>query len=128
MASRHQIEANRANAKRSTGPKTEVGKARSSRNAFRHGLSRWEPEESSADVLVAVIGPALMQPFGDVAALDLAHAGLQLAGVRDVRLRLLAALLADPDSVRTQDLAGLERYERAARARQRRGLRRLQTR
>ena len=39
MASEKQIAANRANAKRSTGPKTLVGKMASSRNAYRHGLS-----------------------------------------------------------------------------------------
>jgi hypothetical protein len=39
MASEKQIAANRANAKRSTGPKTLAGKTASSRNAFRHGLS-----------------------------------------------------------------------------------------
>jgi hypothetical protein len=32
-------QANMANAKASTGPRTEAGKARSSRNAFRHGLN-----------------------------------------------------------------------------------------
>jgi hypothetical protein len=32
------IEANRRNAQRSTGPKTEEGKSRSRRNAFKHGL------------------------------------------------------------------------------------------
>jgi hypothetical protein len=40
MASERQFEANRKNAKRSTGPKTRAGKARSSRNALRHGLAR----------------------------------------------------------------------------------------
>src|SRR4051794_27685095 len=34
------IAANRANARKSTGPKTAAGKARVSRNARRHGLSR----------------------------------------------------------------------------------------
>ncbi|MGH9552683.1 MAG: hypothetical protein ACRD3W_25110, partial [Terriglobales bacterium] len=33
------LEANRANAKRSTGPKTEAGKSRSKLNALKHGLS-----------------------------------------------------------------------------------------
>ena len=37
MASEAQIAANRANAARSTGPRTARGKARSSRNAFKHG-------------------------------------------------------------------------------------------
>jgi transposase len=39
MTSFRQIEANRRNALRSTGPKTEAGKRRSRRNAFRHGLT-----------------------------------------------------------------------------------------
>ncbi|MEW4567305.1 hypothetical protein AB1L88_05505 [Tautonia sp. JC769] len=39
-ASLSQILANRLNALRSTGPKTEAGKASSSRNALKHGLSR----------------------------------------------------------------------------------------
>lgn len=39
MMSRAKIEANRRNALRSTGPRTEEGKARSRRNALKHGLS-----------------------------------------------------------------------------------------
>ncbi len=39
MASDRQIEANRKNARRSTGPRTALGKARSSLNAVRHGFS-----------------------------------------------------------------------------------------
>jgi hypothetical protein len=38
MTSFRQFEANRRNAERSTGPKTEEGKRRSRRNALRHGL------------------------------------------------------------------------------------------
>jgi len=39
MASNKQLEANRANAKRSTGPRTEDGKARSRANSWKHGLT-----------------------------------------------------------------------------------------
>ena len=39
MPSDRQIAANRRNAKRSTGPKTEQGKAKSSRNSLKHGLT-----------------------------------------------------------------------------------------
>lgn len=38
MTSTEQLEANRANAQRSSGPQTAVGKANSSRNALKHGL------------------------------------------------------------------------------------------
>ena len=39
MATREQIAANRANARKSTGPKTEQGKARSRANALKHGMT-----------------------------------------------------------------------------------------
>ncbi len=39
MTSEKQLVANRANAKRSTGPKSKNGKARSSKNALTHGLT-----------------------------------------------------------------------------------------
>jgi hypothetical protein len=52
MASRKQIEANRRNAWKSTGPRTAAGRAVSSRNALRHGLTAFQiiiPGESAAE-------------------------------------------------------------------------------
>ena len=52
MTSLKQIEANRRNAQKSTGPKSEAGKQRSSRNAVRHGLTAEtiiEPLEDAED-------------------------------------------------------------------------------
>jgi hypothetical protein len=39
MTSAAKVEANRRNARRSTGPRSKAGKARVARNAFKHGLS-----------------------------------------------------------------------------------------
>ena len=38
MTSQKQIEANRRNARKSTGPKSAVGKTRAAHNALKHGL------------------------------------------------------------------------------------------
>ena len=58
MATPAQIAANQANAQKSTGPTTEAGKAKCSRNATRHGLCRFIPcmddeETSEARALLA---------------------------------------------------------------------------
>ena len=69
MATKRQIRANRENACKSTGPKTEAGKAASSANALRHGLT--------AEILVLLLdedGDAFERLRAGVIA-DLAPAG-----------------------------------------------------
>ena len=59
MATPAQIDANRRNARNSTGPKTPAGKARSSRNALRHGLASDQivlDTESEADFQALLAG------------------------------------------------------------------------
>jgi hypothetical protein len=116
MASQRQNEANRNNAKRSTGPKTAGGKATSSRNAWRHGLAsrckRDDPE--LADLMVAVRS-GLGAELGSDAAAALAQARRDLVCVRMVRHALVVQNM--------RRLQGLERYERSALAMQTRALR-----
>ena len=66
MTSLRQIESNRRNPQRSTGPKTQSGKARASQNAVRHGLTaetvigpleiQKRPAVSLCPIAVSVVG------------------------------------------------------------------------
>ena len=61
MATEQQIAANRANAKRSTGPKTKLGRRASSRNALRHRLSCPSPMDESISIDVDNLTRTLVQ-------------------------------------------------------------------
>jgi hypothetical protein len=113
MTSNRQIEANRGNAKRSTGPKTEAGKTRSSRNSL---LSR--PITSGGDCEIRA-----MAHEGLTEGPDLVRAKLEISRIRSARSALLAAFLGDPHPKLAKSLRGIDRYERKAFARQRRLLR-----
>src|SRR5579871_2925892 len=82
MTSSRQIEANRRNARLSTGPTTEEGKKRSRRNALRHGLTA----ETVIDAL---------EDAEDYAAFELAVTadyGAESAVERELVLRLASLL------------------------------------
>lgn len=125
MASPRKVQANRLNAKRSSGPRTETGKARSSRNARQHGLSRLNLEDDvSSDALVSAITAGLLQQQSTSTVHELVRANLWLTQIREVRHVMLAALLECPCPKQMKRLAGLQRYERPVRTAQRRVLRR----
>jgi len=92
MASQKKIEANRRNARRSTGPRSSSGKERSSGNAYRHGLSRprsgveFEREvEALARQIAGATADRITLDYARVAA----EAELELARVRRVKAALL---------------------------------------
>lgn len=123
MASVRQIEANRRNAKHSTGPKTVQGKARSCGNALRHGLSRSMAYESTGtDALAKALLNRLEQE-----ALAFEPAVIvgqeELARVRLARYELLAAFLMCPSSAIAKRIRGLARYECTAFTKQKRVIR-----
>ena len=101
MTSARQIAANRRNAQRSTGPRSRAGRARSSRNALKHGLAitlTHDPEmaEEVSALAAAIAGEAR----GDATLLafagTIAEAELDLIRVRMARVQLLNGLAADP--------------------------------
>jgi hypothetical protein len=126
VTSPKQIAANRRNASRSTGPVTEQGKARASRNARRHGLS---VPVYRASALPADIGEFALQLVGDTASrteLDLARvaagAQLELVRIRRAKQPLLEVLMSGVSPPDIQAIRRLDRYERRAKSRRKRAL------
>src|SRR5262245_45480244 len=71
MTSIKQLEANRHNALKSTGPKTEIGKRQSRRNAIRHGFTAetvLEPLENSGST-----GPSRMPSSRSICRTPVEH-------------------------------------------------------
>src|SRR3954462_10574535 len=86
MTSFKQIEANRRNARRSTGPTSEQGKLRSRRNAVRHGLT--------AETVIGALQDA--EDYEAFEAAIIADYDAQSAVERELVLRLASLLWRIP--------------------------------
>jgi len=97
MASERQIAANRRNACKSTGPRSASGKKRSSKNAFRHGLTV-PPSGAKFAQEVETLAHQIMGGRTDEVALafarDAAAATLELARVRRFKSVLIERVAA----------------------------------
>jgi hypothetical protein len=82
MTTFRQIEANRFNARKSTGPKTEAGKDQSRRNAVRHGLT--------AETVIGLLEDA--EDYRQFEAAVIADYDAQSAVERELVLRLASVL------------------------------------
>jgi hypothetical protein len=119
MASEKQLAANRANAKKSTGPRTAAGRAKSSRNAYRHGLSLpMQPDPQAAEALAKAIAGETAGEVELRAARTLAEAQLELKRIRATRVAAIATGLEHMFNPRAlARLCPLSRYERQATSR-----------
>src|SRR5437763_1543 len=116
MISAARLAANRANAQKSTGPRTGAGKMRAAQNARRHGLTlpvASDPDccQAIATLARAIAGSAGAPQLHDL-ALRVAAAEIDLRRVRLARLPLLQAGTSDAIC----RLAALDRYERRVRS------------
>jgi hypothetical protein len=101
VSSAGKISANRANARASTGPKTAQGRARSARNAHRHGLSLpvlADPALSEEVEVLAreIVGADARAEIQELAR-RFAEAQIDLCRVRRARHALLSSALGDPE-------------------------------
>jgi len=138
MVSSRKARANRANAQRSTGPRTVAGKQQSRRNALKHGLAvpvsaiAALSEETAA--LTQVILGEDRDPQTVEAAMRVAEPVIDVLRVRSAKADLLtriAVAAKDGQSARLEGRWGwdqldrLDRYERGALSRRRTALRAL---
>ena len=146
MATRRQLEANRANARRSTGPRTTAGKQATSRNALRHGLNRppdWDDVVACYRLVTCdpevELNVLAVSGSREAVALQLAEAQAELSRVRALQVKASHGLLEEMEAPPPANLMALApgarkghekakgaldlgRYRRAAEARRLRAL------
>jgi len=111
VATERQIEANRRNARKSTGPRTSAAKKRASRNAYRHGLTL-SPTSSPAlakrlDAIARKIAGGSKNEIVLEHARAAAQAELDLARVRQVKIALIESVSALGALDAPQDIGSL---------------------
>jgi hypothetical protein len=126
MTSSARTVANRRNARASTGPRSVSGKARSARNARRHGLAipiRADPAiAAEVEALAQVIAGQGANVRRLALARDIAEAQADVVRVRAARLKTIEFALSGSDTEQSTrviaesfpQLGRLDRYERRA--------------
>lgn len=100
MISPRQLEANRANSRASTGPRTVAGKSRSARNARRHGLSipvRSDPKLfAELEELAREIAGTKASNDLNLLACSIAESQIDMMRIRRARRDLIELELSNP--------------------------------
>ena len=133
-SSDRKVAANRGNAKKSTGPKSESGQKRSRRNARRHGLAIDVGSDPTFSADIESLAKAISSAWGAHSVGDLGREGaaaeIDLLRIRKIRAALFNAFFEGRPDVQPNDyaalnthLAKLERYERRAFSRRKYALR-----
>lgn len=135
MPSEQRIVANRLNAKKSTGPRSEEGRRKARRNALRHGLAidvAFDPYfHRTIEAAAKTIVFASASGITITVARHLAETEIDLLRIRDVRTALFKVhyekrhLRPDDYADLTRKLTKLKRYEHRAFSRRKRALRLL---
>jgi hypothetical protein len=103
LTSDRRRQANRANAKSSTGPKTAAGKARAAQNAFRHGLNVPVLSDPLLAPEIEAMARRISGPYADGETVEwarrIAEAQFDLNRVRNSRRLLTTRFLVDPNFV-----------------------------
>ena len=107
MASERQIAANRRNAQKSTGPRSEAGKKRAGRNSYRHGLAAGvghsgkftaEIDTLASEIAAAATGSVVAAADAEIFAFarTAAQAEINLARIRSAKAAIMGSLFSAP--------------------------------
>jgi len=101
VTSARKVQANRTNARASTGPKTAAGRVRSAQNARRHGLSLSAVSDPALSPDIKALGQTIAGAGADCELIECAHriaaAQIDIARVRLARHEAIARALSNPE-------------------------------